>query len=50
MKWRDVVSIAGYATAQSGQRYSVVGIINHPNAPSARAALDALVEWTVVDH
>lgn len=47
---RDVVSIAGYATAQSGQRYSVVGIINHPNAPSARAALDALVEWTVVDH
>ncbi|MBK7502634.1 MAG: D-alanyl-D-alanine carboxypeptidase [Polaromonas sp.] len=41
---RDVVSIAGYATAQSGQRCSVVGIINHPNAPSARAALDALVE------
>ncbi len=47
---RDVASVAGYATAQSGQRYSVVGIINHPNAPSARAALDALVEWTVVGH
>ncbi len=47
---RDVVAIAGYATAQSGQRYSVVGIINHANAPLARPALDALVEWTVVGH
>ena len=47
---RDVVSIAGYAMAKSGQRYSVVGIINHPNANAARPALDALLEWTVVEN
>ena len=47
---RDVVSIAGYAMSKSGQRYSVVGIINHPNANAARPALDALVEWAVVEN
>jgi D-alanyl-D-alanine carboxypeptidase/D-alanyl-D-alanine-endopeptidase (penicillin-binding protein 4) len=47
---RDVVSIAGYAMGKSGQRYSVVGIINHPNAGAARPALDALVEWAVVEN
>ena len=47
---RDVISIAGYATGKSGQRYSIVGIINHPNAGLARPALDALLEWTVVDN
>ncbi|MBY4598045.1 D-alanyl-D-alanine carboxypeptidase/D-alanyl-D-alanine-endopeptidase [bacterium BD-1] len=46
---RDVAAVAGYATGQSGQRYSVVGLINHPNAPAARPALDQLVEWTVRD-
>ena len=44
---RDVAAIAGYATAVSGQRYSIVAIINHGNAPAARPALDALVEWVV---
>ena len=44
---KDVAAIAGYANAQNGQRYSVVGIINHPNAGAARPALDALVEWAV---
>lgn len=44
---KDVAAIAGYANAQNGQRYSLVGIINHPNAGAARPALDALVEWTV---
>jgi serine-type D-Ala-D-Ala carboxypeptidase/endopeptidase (penicillin-binding protein 4) len=44
---RDVAAIAGYANAQNGQRYSLVGIINHPNAAAARPALDALVEWVV---
>jgi D-alanyl-D-alanine carboxypeptidase/D-alanyl-D-alanine-endopeptidase (penicillin-binding protein 4) len=24
----------------------LVGFINHPNAPAARPALDALLEWT----
>ena len=47
---RDVSAIAGYAMGKSGQRYSVVGIINHPNANAARSALEALVEWTVVDN
>ena len=46
---RDVASVAGYATGLSGQRYCVVAIINHPNAPAARNALDKLVEWTIKD-
>ncbi len=44
---RDVTAIAGYANATNGQRYSLAAIINHPNAPAARPALDALVEWIV---
>jgi D-alanyl-D-alanine carboxypeptidase/D-alanyl-D-alanine-endopeptidase (penicillin-binding protein 4) len=44
---RDVAAIAGYANALNGQRYSLAAIINHPNAPAARPALDALVEWVV---
>ena len=47
---RDVATVAGYATGKSGRRYSVVGIINHPNAAAARPALDALVEWAVLDE
>ncbi len=46
---RDVASVAGYVQGQSGQRYAVVALINHPNAPQARAALDQLLEWTVRD-
>ncbi|MGB3069600.1 MAG: D-alanyl-D-alanine carboxypeptidase/D-alanyl-D-alanine-endopeptidase [Ottowia sp.] len=46
---RDVAAVAGYATGRSGQRYSVVGMINHPNAAAARPALDQLVEWAVRD-
>ncbi|APW40219.1 D-alanyl-D-alanine carboxypeptidase/D-alanyl-D-alanine-endopeptidase [Rhodoferax koreense] len=47
---RDVAAVAGYATGRSGQRYVVVGIVNHPNAGAARPALDALVEWAVKDR
>ncbi len=47
---RDVAAVAGYATGRSGQRYVVVGLVNHPNAPAARPALDALVEWAVKDQ
>jgi len=47
---RDVASVAGYATGRSGQRYVVVGIVNHPLAPAARPALDALVEWAVKEE
>ncbi|MDO5288301.1 MAG: D-alanyl-D-alanine carboxypeptidase/D-alanyl-D-alanine-endopeptidase [Pseudomonadota bacterium] len=46
---RDVAAIAGYAYGRSGTKYAVVGIINHPNAPAARPALDQLVEWAVQD-
>jgi serine-type D-Ala-D-Ala carboxypeptidase/endopeptidase (penicillin-binding protein 4) len=46
---RDVAAVAGYAMGKSGRRYSVVGLINHPNAGAARPALDALVEWAVLD-
>jgi D-alanyl-D-alanine carboxypeptidase/D-alanyl-D-alanine-endopeptidase (penicillin-binding protein 4) len=42
---RDVTGIAGYVNAVNGQRYAVVGFINDPNAPAARPALEALVEW-----
>jgi D-alanyl-D-alanine carboxypeptidase/D-alanyl-D-alanine-endopeptidase (penicillin-binding protein 4) len=47
---RDVAAVAGYANGKSGKRYIVVGIINHPNAGAARPALDALVEWAVLDE
>ena len=40
---RDVASVAGYVQGQSGQRYTVVAIINHPNASQARPALDQLL-------
>lgn len=46
---RDVTAIAGYAYGLSGQTYSVVAIINHPNATGARVALDRVVEWAVRD-
>lgn len=47
---RDVASVAGYVQGQSGQRYTVVAILHHPNAQQARAALDQLLEWTVRDQ
>jgi D-alanyl-D-alanine carboxypeptidase/D-alanyl-D-alanine-endopeptidase (penicillin-binding protein 4) len=46
---RDVSGVAGYVLGASGRRYVLVGIINHPNAGAARAALDALIEWTARD-
>jgi D-alanyl-D-alanine carboxypeptidase/D-alanyl-D-alanine-endopeptidase (penicillin-binding protein 4) len=46
---RDVVAIAGYAWGRGGQKYAVVGLINHANAAAARPALDRLVEWAVRD-
>ena len=47
---RDVVAVAGYVHAASGQRYALVAIANHPNANAARPALDALLEWAVRDN
>ena len=46
---RDVISLAGYVQGDSGQRYTLVAIVNHANANAARPALDQLLEWTVRD-
>jgi D-alanyl-D-alanine carboxypeptidase/D-alanyl-D-alanine-endopeptidase (penicillin-binding protein 4) len=45
----DVAAVAGYLLADSGQRYVIVAMINHPNAGAARPALDALVQWGLRD-
>ena len=47
---RDVAAVAGYAWGRSGQKYAVVGLVNHPNAGAARPALDRLIEWAVRDQ
>jgi serine-type D-Ala-D-Ala carboxypeptidase/endopeptidase (penicillin-binding protein 4) len=46
---RDVAGRAGYVLSDSGRRYVLVAIINHPNANAARPALDALVQWVIND-
>ncbi|MDR0479755.1 MAG: D-alanyl-D-alanine carboxypeptidase/D-alanyl-D-alanine-endopeptidase [Burkholderiaceae bacterium] len=46
---RDVAAVAGYAQGRSGRTYAVVGLVNDPNAPAARTALDRLVEWAIKD-
>ncbi len=47
---RDVAAVAGYVHAASGKRYCLVAIVNHANAGAARAAFDALVDWTINDN
>jgi len=47
---RDVAGVAGYVEADSGTRYVVVALANHPQAALARPAIDALVEWTARDR
>lgn len=42
---RDVRAIAGYVTAQSGERYAVALLINRPLAEGARKAQDAVLRW-----
>jgi D-alanyl-D-alanine carboxypeptidase/D-alanyl-D-alanine-endopeptidase (penicillin-binding protein 4) len=46
---RDVTGLAGYVLTNSGRRYVLAAIVNHPNAPAARPALEALVQWTIRD-
>jgi D-alanyl-D-alanine carboxypeptidase/D-alanyl-D-alanine-endopeptidase (penicillin-binding protein 4) len=41
----DVRSMAGYVLDRKGQRKVVVMLMNHPNAPDAEAATDALLRW-----
>jgi len=42
----DTRAMAGYVLDRSGRRHAVVMIANHPNAPQAEAAFDALLQWT----
>jgi serine-type D-Ala-D-Ala carboxypeptidase/endopeptidase (penicillin-binding protein 4) len=46
---RDVAAVSGYVLGDSGKRYVLVGVLNHPEANAARPALDALVQWTIDD-
>ncbi len=46
---RDVMGVAGVVVSNTGRRYVLVAIVNHPNANAARPALDALVKWAVVN-
>jgi D-alanyl-D-alanine carboxypeptidase/D-alanyl-D-alanine-endopeptidase (penicillin-binding protein 4) len=41
----DARAIAGYVLDREGRRHAVVMIANHPNAPQAEAAFDALLQW-----
>lgn len=41
----DVRSMAGYLLDAKGNRLIVVMMINHPNAPQAQGAMDALLRW-----
>ena len=42
---RDVAGVAGFVDTNSGNRWILVAILNHPNANAARPALDSLVDW-----
>lgn len=46
---RDVAGVAGYVLSDSGRRYVLVVLINHPQANAARPAIDALVQWAMRD-
>jgi serine-type D-Ala-D-Ala carboxypeptidase/endopeptidase (penicillin-binding protein 4) len=45
----DARTMAGYVLDRSGRRHIVVMLVNHPNAPQADAAQDALLAW-VYEH
>jgi D-alanyl-D-alanine carboxypeptidase/D-alanyl-D-alanine-endopeptidase (penicillin-binding protein 4) len=47
---RNVVAMAGYVLANSGKRYLLVAIANHPNAGAVRPAFEALQDWVVRDN
>jgi len=46
---RDVAGIAGFVLGNSGKRYVLVAIVNHPSANAARPALEALTQWVIND-
>ena len=41
----DARAMGGYVLDRYGKRHAVVMIANHPNAPQAEAAFDALLQW-----
>ncbi|MBI3374970.1 MAG: D-alanyl-D-alanine carboxypeptidase/D-alanyl-D-alanine-endopeptidase [Betaproteobacteria bacterium] len=41
----DARAIAGYVLDRRGSRHAVVMFVNHPNAPAAQGATDALLRW-----
>jgi len=41
----EACAIAGYVLDRNGKRHTVVMIVNHPKAPEADAAMDALLAW-----
>ncbi|HSO45579.1 MAG TPA: D-alanyl-D-alanine carboxypeptidase, partial [Rhodoferax sp.] len=47
---KEVTALAGYVHAASGKRYVLVAMVNHPNAAAVRPALDALIDWAVMDN
>ena len=46
---RDTAGVAGYVLSDSGRRYVLVALVNHPNAGAGRPALDALLQWVMRD-
>ena len=45
---RDASAIAGYVNGANGRRWVVVAMANSDNAPAARPAWDALIDWVAV--
>jgi len=45
-----VAALAGYVDGESGRRWVVVGVVNHPLADAARPALAALLGWVMKDQ
>lgn len=41
----DARAIGGYVLDRGGRRHVVVMLVNHPNAPEAQPAMDALLRW-----
>lgn len=41
----DVRAIAGQVLDRSGKRWTVVFVVNHPNAPASQVAQDVLLKW-----
>jgi D-alanyl-D-alanine carboxypeptidase/D-alanyl-D-alanine-endopeptidase (penicillin-binding protein 4) len=44
-----VLGVAGFVQAHNHHRYSLVVLVNHPNAGKARPMMDAWIEW-VANH